>query len=193
MSFSRDGNAEASSSSSRAPPSPSPSEQTPRPRSSSFHPPQTHLPVQYHVFAPSPLSDKAPRSLHVLHAKLVQLPPQLHSMAAGAGAGFVASVVTCPLDVVKTRLQAQHLARDAEGYEGVRSTIRRIWRQAGVRGFYRGLGPTLGGYLPTWGIYFTVYDMVKDQLGSWAKTREYQYQPFRFPRCFALFFPCLAG
>ena len=116
-------------------------------------------------------------------------------MAAGAGAGFVASVVTCPLDVVKTRLQAQHLARDAEGYEGVRSTIRRIWRQAGVRGFYRGLGPTLGGYLPTWGIYFTVYDMVKDQLGSWAKTREYQYRPFRFLSllCYVLPLPCRLG
>ena len=86
-------------------------------------------------------------------------------MTAGAGAGLVSSIVTCPLDVVKTSLQAQHHARDAEGYEGVRQTVARIWRQAGVRGFYRGLGPTLAGYLPTWGIYFTVYDLVKDRLG----------------------------
>ena len=31
----------------------------------------------------------------------------------------------------------------------------------GIRGFYRGLGPTIFGYLPTWAIYFTVYDTCK--------------------------------
>jgi hypothetical protein len=94
---------------------------------------------------------------------------KFHSMTAGAGAGLVSSIVTCPLDVVKTRLQAQHLSRDSAEYEGVRKTVSRIWRQAGFRGFYRGLGPTLGGYLPTWGIYFTVYDLVKDRLGEFAR------------------------
>jgi len=38
-------------------------------------------------------------------------PPSLRhlspSMIAGAGAGLVSSIVTCPLDVVKTRMQAQ--------------------------------------------------------------------------------------
>lgn len=96
------------------------------------------------------------------------IPPSLHSMVAGAGAGLVSSIVTCPLDVVKTRLQAQHLARDAQGYEGAQLTIARIWRQAGFRGFYRGLGPTIAGYLPTWGIYFSVYDLVKGRLGDLA-------------------------
>lgn len=93
-------------------------------------------------------------------------------MTAGAGAGLVSSIVTCPLDVVKTRLQAQHLSTSAAEYEGVRKTCVRIWRQAGFRGFYRGLGPTLGGYLPTWGIYFTVYDLVKDRLGQRARSGE---------------------
>jgi solute carrier family 25 folate transporter 32 len=87
-------------------------------------------------------------------------------MTAGAGAGLVASIITCPLDVVKTRLQAQHVSKNA-GYEGFALTVKRIWGQSGLRGFYRGLGPTVGGYLPTWGIYFTVYDLVKDRLGNW--------------------------
>lgn len=90
-------------------------------------------------------------------------------MTAGAGAGLVSSIVTCPLDVVKTRLQAQHISPKSPEYEGVRKTVTRIWRQAGARGFYRGLGPTVGGYLPTWGIYFTVYDLVKDKLGVVAE------------------------
>lgn len=48
-------------------------------------------------------------------------------------------------------------------------TVARIWKQAGFRGFYRGLVPTVAGYLPTWGIYFTVYDMVKDRLGKYVR------------------------
>lgn len=96
--------------------------------------------------------------------QLIHVPPPLHSMVAGAGAGLVSSIATCPLDVVKTTLQAQSVARGDKGYEGVTKTVYRIYRQSGLRGFYRGLGPTIGGYLPTWGIYFTVYDFIKDRL-----------------------------
>lgn len=35
-----------------------------------------------------------------------------------------------------------------------------------MRGFYRGLGPTIFGYLPTWAIYFTIYDQCKSILAS---------------------------
>lgn len=135
----------------------------------------------------------------------------LHASAvAGACAGLVSSIVTCPLDVVKTKLQAQSgpsrplrsgwngpaghpnggigggAAREAwerllveqarargvsvaelsSQYEGLTGTMRRIWMEDGVRGFYRGLGPTIFGYLPTWAIYFTVYDQCKVMLAN---------------------------
>ena len=108
-------------------------------------------------------------SIHSQYSPFAHIPRRFHSMTAGAGAGLVSSFVTCPLDVVKTRLQAQHASRDAKHYEGARLTVARIWRQAGFKGFYRGLGPTVTGYLPTWGIYFTVYDLVKDRFGSYAR------------------------
>lgn len=41
---------------------------------------------------------------------------------AGAGGGLVASIATCPLDVVKTKLQAQTLARGHADYLGVLGT-----------------------------------------------------------------------
>ena len=44
------------------------------------------------------------------------------SMVSGAGAGLISSVVTCPLDVLKTRLQAQEIGRGKVGYEGVLGT-----------------------------------------------------------------------
>ncbi|KAK4049333.1 hypothetical protein OIO90_005462 [Microbotryomycetes sp. JL221] len=85
------------------------------------------------------------------------------SMLAGAGAGLVSSVVTCPLDVIKTRLQASGAH---SGPQGLVDTFSSIWRYDGFRGLYRGLGPTIIGYLPTWAIYFTVYDTVKSRMGS---------------------------
>jgi solute carrier family 25 folate transporter 32 len=54
-------------------------------------------------------------------------------------------------------------------YKGTVGTLTRIWQEEGIRGLYRGLGPTVLGYLPTWAIYFTAYDYCKshwaDELG----------------------------
>lgn len=41
-------------------------------------------------------------------------------------------------------------------------TARTIIRQDGVRGMYRGLGPMLLGYLPTWAVYMAVYDSSRE-------------------------------
>ncbi|KAG0141278.1 hypothetical protein CROQUDRAFT_51944 [Cronartium quercuum f. sp. fusiforme G11] len=89
------------------------------------------------------------------------------SIISGAGAGLVSSIMTCPLDLVKTKLQAQgglHVDGRTSYYKGLVGTIRIIWQEEGFRGLYRGLGPTIFGYLPTWAIYFTVYDSVKSKL-----------------------------
>lgn len=48
------------------------------------------------------------------------------------------------------------------------ATIKQVWIRDGFKGFYRGLGPMLLGYLPTWAIYFTVYDSVKEAFGGHA-------------------------
>ncbi|KAG1492947.1 hypothetical protein G6F47_005947 [Rhizopus delemar] len=89
-----------------------------------------------------------------------------HSVA-GAGAGIISSIVTCPLDVAKTRLQNQGILSPGEKmYKGTVGTLSRILYEEGVRGLYRGLGPTILGYLPTWAIYFTAYDYCK---GRWAE------------------------
>lgn len=86
----------------------------------------------------------------------------------GAMAGVASGVVTCPLDVIKTRLQGQgsfrrhRNPRTAALYNGLWGTAKTIWREDGVRGMYRGLGPMLLGYLPTWAVYMSVYDSSKD-------------------------------
>jgi len=89
-----------------------------------------------------------------------------NSMIAGAGGGLVASIATCPLDVVKTKLQAQRAIQGQQGYLGIMGTVKDILYENGLRGMYRGLGPTILGYLPTWAIYFAVYDGIKTAFGE---------------------------
>lgn len=45
-------------------------------------------------------------------------------------------------------------------------TVRSVIVHDGFRGLYRGLGPTILGYLPTWAIYFSVYDFIKSSFGE---------------------------
>lgn len=88
------------------------------------------------------------------------LTPDSKNALSGACAGILTSLITCPLDVVKTRLQAQinSLQADRAGlgvpsgalYKGITSSLKRIWAEEGIRGLYRGLGPVMVGYLPTW-------------------------------------------
>lgn len=88
----------------------------------------------------------------------------------GAAAGVASGIVTCPLDVIKTKLQAQggfvrrggKMVEPSNLYRGLLGTGRIIWREEGLRGLYRGLGPMLMGYLPTWAVYLTVYDRSRE-------------------------------
>lgn len=101
----------------------------------------------------------------------------------GASAGVASGIVTCPLDVIKTKLQAQggfvrrggQVVEAKALYRGMLGTGRMIWREDGIRGLYQGLGPMILGYLPTWAVYLAVYD----------RSREYYHEvtglfPFSF-------------
>lgn len=82
---------------------------------------------------------------------------QLVTMA-GAASGLLAGVVVCPLDVVKTRIQAQGVKNR---YGSFARAFKTIFAEEGARGLYRGVVPVTIGYLPTWTIYFTVYERAK--------------------------------
>ncbi|KFG81420.1 mitochondrial carrier protein [Metarhizium anisopliae] len=96
---------------------------------------------------------------------------------AGALGGFTSGVITCPLDVIKTKLQAQGVYRVLQDgrhvgqprmYNGLSGTASVIWREEGIRGMYRGLGPIVMGYLPTWAVWFTVYNKSKVWMAQYS-------------------------
>lgn len=109
--------------------------------------------------------------------------------AAGAMAGFCAGVAVCPLDVAKTRLQAQgsyikHLKGlnkatlsrfNQVKYKGLVHTISLIWHEEGVRGLYRGLVPIILGYFPSWMIYFSCYEHCKGWYGRYIEDDNLSY------------------
>jgi solute carrier family 25 folate transporter 32 len=63
--------------------------------------------------------------------------------------------------MIKLRLQ------NISGEKSSLGVFREIWQREGFRGLYRGVYPTAAGYLPTWAIYFLVYDATK----KWYKTQ----------------------
>eukprot|EP00048_Salpingoeca_helianthica_P018050 m.240444 g.240444 ORF g.240444 m.240444 type:complete len:336 (+) comp23382_c0_seq1:2-1009(+) len=82
---------------------------------------------------------------------------------AGAGAGVVTTVVCCPLDVAKTRVQVQ-ASLGYRKYSGLFDTMRTIWLEEGMRGFYRGLEPSLLTVPVFWAVYFSAYEKLHSAL-----------------------------
>ncbi len=92
---------------------------------------------------------------------------QIASFLAGGVAGAISATVTCPVEVVKTHLQASRggseVAIAARGPFGI---ARAIAQAEGIRGFFRGLAPTLVGILPARATYFWAYTTTKTGLSE---------------------------
>lgn len=65
------------------------------------------------------------------------------AIMAGSLAGMVATVVTYPTDVIKTRLIVQN--RLEPSYEGIVHAFYKIYHQEGLRALYRGVSPAILG------------------------------------------------
>ena len=84
-------------------------------------------------------------------------------LALSGLAKLFAGSVTYPYQLVRARLQMY----DAEKlYSGARDVMNQVWKQEGLRGFYKGIGPNLLRVLPSTCVTFLVYENTKSHLPS---------------------------
>lgn len=79
-------------------------------------------------------------------------------LVAGGLAGIGAWLPCYPQDVIKSRMQA------SANYANTWQCAKQIYRQAGLRGFFRGFGPTLARAFPANAATFVAYEFVYTSL-----------------------------
>lgn len=83
----------------------------------------------------------------------------------GALSGGLSASVVYPLNVLRTRLQAQGTILHPATYSGIGDVARRTIQTEGFRGFYKGLTPNLLKVAPAVSISYVVYENAKRMLG----------------------------
>ncbi|XP_002665132.2 mitochondrial basic amino acids transporter [Danio rerio] len=98
----------------------------------------------------------------------------LHQFMAGAAAGLIQSVICCPMELAKTRMQMQGTGEKSLSrrlYRNSLDCLIRIYRRQGFRGINRGMVSTVIRETPGFGIYFLTYDTLTRSLGCEAGDR----------------------
>jgi len=75
---------------------------------------------------------------------------------AGGYAGFMYWVVVFPVDTIKSVIQADRL--DKPRYRGVVDCAQQLYREGGVRRFFRGISPSLIRAFPANAITFVAFE-----------------------------------
>jgi len=91
---------------------------------------------------------------------------------AGGASGLLTRVAVGPLDVLKIRFQLQFQSGTQAKYTGMLQASRKILREEGIRGLYRGTLPSLALWFVYSSVQFPVYTTVKQFL------QENQYSEF---------------
>jgi len=88
-------------------------------------------------------------------------------LVAGVGGGLISTLVLHPLDLLKIRFAVHDGQKEnlRPSYSGLKSAVRQIVGESGVRGLYAGITPNLVGAGSAWGFYFFFYNALK----SWAQ------------------------
>ncbi|OMO73708.1 Endoplasmic reticulum-adenine nucleotide transporter [Corchorus capsularis] len=97
----------------------------------------------------------------------------LIDLLAGSASGGTAVLCTYPLDLARTKLAYQVVDTRSNfrggisslyprpAYSGITDVLTTVYKEGGIRGLYRGVGPTLTGILPYAGLKFYIYEKLK--------------------------------
>ncbi|EXB41417.1 Calcium-binding mitochondrial carrier protein SCaMC-1 [Morus notabilis] len=87
----------------------------------------------------------------------------LVQLGCGTISGALGATCVYPLQVVRTRMQAQRCNTDS-AYKGMGDVFRRTFQREGFRGFYKGIFPNMLKVVPSASITYLVYESMKKSL-----------------------------
>ncbi|CDO92623.1 unnamed protein product [Kluyveromyces dobzhanskii CBS 2104] len=91
----------------------------------------------------------------------------IHNFTLGSVAGCIGATIVYPIDLVKTRMQAQ---RNCVQFNSSIDCFVKIFQTKGIRGLYSGLGPQLIGVAPEKAIKLTVNDFMRQHFMNKSRT-----------------------
>ena len=103
----------------------------------------------------------SPAELEKIRAEAL---PLWQQAVAGASAGVSYNFLFFPADTVKSRMQTTPIGEAAHSRSTFVQETVKLWKQAGLRGFYRGCGITVLRAAPSSAFIFMVYDGLKKYL-----------------------------
>ena len=92
-------------------------------------------------------------------------PSNIELLACGSVSGSIGATSVYPLNLLRTRLQASGTPAHPQSYAGFFDVLNKTYANEGVRGFYRGLIPTLAKVVPAVSISYLCYENAKRSLG----------------------------
>ena len=105
-----------------------------------------------------------------------RLQDSLGYLSMGAVSKIIASTITYPIQVIKSRLQQRNQTAEISAtgeveivtreYKGVIDCAGRIWKREGIVGFFKGSIPNAIRVAPSAAITFVVYEFVTDSMTS---------------------------
>lgn len=92
---------------------------------------------------------------------------------AGGVSGIALWLVTFPIDMIKTKIQADSLKNPV--YSGMIDCFKKTYARGGFKGLYKGLSPCLLRAVPANGATFIGYETASKLLAKRTSVLEYQY------------------
>ncbi|WOO79346.1 Mitochondrial basic amino acids transporter [Vanrija pseudolonga] len=109
--------------------------------------------------------------MKIQHTPEGQEPTLWQIMLAGAGSGVAASLLTCPIELVKIQQQSLPPTQNPSAWQVTKDIV----RQSGVRGLYRGMTATICRDL-AYGPYFFTYEGLC-RFFKWRKSPDGERHP----------------
>lgn len=100
------------------------------------------------------------KAAHKYQPELTELPSYQH-MLIGLISGAMGPFSNAPIDTIKTRLQKATAEPGKSAFQRIAAIASEMWRQEGVRSFYKGITPRVLRVAPGQAIVFAVYERVR--------------------------------